>query len=234
MKIAVISGSPKSGKSFIATNLASVSNYAYFDCDFLNPNAPNYFEENNPQSSKHSEAFEIVNENNFITTNNDNNQPVFIGSSYNYQCDKVKVCYGKLEQANCEKLLFDKIVNENQFTNAYFDLPQSLSAFTLHAIKNADYCLIVEDASTVNFELFKGAVRAAKLLSKPYGIIFNKCSLVPPQFADYCYQQNANVLATFPNYLKEEKLISDCKILSKLKLTHKQTFLSLHQQIKKK
>ena len=234
MKIAVVSGSPKSGKSFIATNLASVSTYAYFDCDFLNSNATSYFEASNVQSLQHDESSSVINANNFTSQNNTDDQAVCIGNSYNYVCDKVKVCYGKLETANCESLLFDKIIAENQFTNVYFDLPNKLTAFTLHVIKNVDYCLIVEDASSINFDLFKGAVRAAKLLSKPYGIVFNKCTLIPPQFADYCYQQNANVLATFPNYLKEEKLISDCKILSKIKLTYKQNFLSLHQQIKKK
>ena len=238
MKIAVISGSEKSGTSFIATNLASVGNYAYFDCDFINPKANFYFEENNATPTEH---YEDVFDLNSITFNNstccvsaNTSKNLFIGNEFSYSNEKVKVYYGKTSNVNFRKELFDKILEQNELTNVYFDLPGKITDFTLHAVKNADYCLIVTEPTALNFDEFKGCLRAVKLLSKPYGIVFNKTTLLPQQFEDYCYQVNANVLASFPTYLKEEKLISDCKILSRLKLTHKQAFLALHQQLKKK
>ena len=167
-----------------------------------------------------------------VSTNTSKN--LFIGSEFNYSNEKVKVYYGKTSNVNFRKALFDEILKQNEFANVYFDLPGKITDFTLHVVKNCDLCLIVTEPTLFNFDEFKASLRLAKLLSKPYAIVFNKTALLPPQFEDYCYQTNANVLASFPNYLKEEKQISDCKILSRLKLTHKQAFLSLHQQIKKK
>ena len=206
MKIAVISGSEKSGKSFIATNLASVSNYAYFDCDFINPKANFYFEENNATIIEHYEDVFDLNSTTFndstccVSTNTSKN--LFIGSEFNYSNEKVKVYYGKTSNVNFRKALFDEILKQNEFANVYFDLPGKITDFTLHVVKNCDLCLIVTEPTLFNFDEFKASLRLAKLLSKPYAIVFNKTALLPPQFEDYCYQTNANVLASFPNYLK--------------------------------
>ncbi len=236
MNIAVISGSEKSGKSFIATNLASVSNYAYFDCDFVNPKANFYFEENNVETTEYYEDVYNLTTFNHSSCFEDSikSKNVHVGNEFHYSNEKVKVSYGKVSQSAFKKELFDKILSQHQLSNVYLDLPSKISDFTLHAIKKADYCLIVAEPTTLTFDEFKGCVRAVKLLSKPYGIVFNKTTLLPQQFEDYCYQVNANVLASFPTYLKEEKLISNCELLSKLKLTYKQAFLALHQQLKKK
>lgn len=271
MKVAIISGSEKSGKSFVATNLASVSNWAYFDCDFFNSKANLYFpcekanyvkvtknlpliaEERlaNSQSlieeCKNNAFFESASgvEYSFLpclecdecSINNVNlseEKQVELGEYCNYQNEKLQIYSANCKDKNFKSALLNEILNKTQVSNVYLDLPGELNAFTISAIKQADFCLIVEEPSSFTFDKFKGCLRAVKLLSKPYAVVFNKTTSVSSQFSDYCYQQNARIFTTFPNFIKEEKLISDCKVLSKMKLTHKQSFLSLHNLIKKK
>lgn len=152
-----------------------------------------------------------------------------------YSKEKIKVGYAKEINSDYSNLVLNGLIEKIGATNLYIDTHGETDALTYHAVKNADYCLIVCEPSNDNFEKFKGAVRTAKLFSKPYGVVFNKQIIENRTYGDYCYQQNATILGSVPYFGKrEEKLISNGKVLSLLKPVYKQIFTSIHQQIKKK
>ena len=118
--------------------------------------------------------------------------------------------------------------------NAIIDCDEFERIHTLTALKNCDYCVIVTEGSSFDFEVFKTIIRTCKLMSKPFGVIINKLTTPYDKLIDYCNLHSTDILAKIAYNKRDEKAILAGELLAKQKYTYKQAFTNAMQSIKKK
>ena len=79
--------------------------------------------------------------------------------------------------------------------NVIVDCDEFEKNHTLTALKNCDYCVIVTEGSSFDFEVFKTIIRTCKLMGKPFGVIINKLTTPYDKLIDYCNLHSTDILA---------------------------------------
>ena len=118
--------------------------------------------------------------------------------------------------------------------NVIVDCDEFEKNHTLIALKNCDYCLIVTEGSSFDFEVFKTIIRTCKLMGKPFGVIINKLTTPYDKLIDYCNLHSTDILAKIAYNKRDEKAILAGELLAKQKYTYKQHFNNAMSVIKKK
>ena len=156
-----------------------------------------------------------------------------IGEIFVEKYEKIKVLSLNTREENLSAAS-ECAVDYLQGENAILDMPESTTPQFITALKLCDYCVIVTEGSSFDFEQFKAIIRLCKLTAKPYGVIINKLLTHYDKLTDYCNLHSTDVLAKIPYNKRDERIILSGEIISKVKFSYKQYFTSALQVIKKK
>ncbi len=78
------------------------------------------------------------------------------------------------------------------------DCPPGSACSVMESIMDADYCLLVAEATAFGFHNFKMVHELCRLLNKPCGLIINKMEQEYAPLEQYCFEQGLEVLGRIP------------------------------------
>ena len=78
------------------------------------------------------------------------------------------------------------------------DCPPGSACPVMESIRDADYCILVCEATAFGFHNFQMVHELASLMGKPCGVVVNKAEGVYAPLEAYCEEQNLPILARIP------------------------------------
>ena len=89
-----------------------------------------------------------------------------------------------------------------------FDSPPGTSCPMIHAVKKADYVLLVTEPTPFGLHDLKLAVETIKQLGLPFSVIINRSDNNDCIIEEYCKMENITISATIPNSRKIAEIYS--------------------------
>jgi len=107
--------------------------------------------------------------------------------------------------------------NSNLLNNAIriYDAPPGTSCPVIEAVKGADYVLLVTEPTPFGLHDLKLAVKTMLELKMKFGVVINRDGIGNSDVAEYCADNQIQVLGKIPDSLKAAKLYSQGKLLYK-------------------
>lgn len=115
----------------------------------------------------------------------------------------------------------------------FIDCPPGSACIVMEAIKDADYCILVTEASLFGVHNLKMVYELVTLFEKPLGVVINKCLDGDNPAEDFCLDQEIKILAKLPYDQNLAFLNSNGKILVKESESYKNLFTALLKKVRK-
>lgn len=111
------------------------------------------------------------------------------------------------------------------------DCPPGSACSVMESVMDADYCVLVAEATAFGFHNFKMVYELVSLLGKKCGVVINKQEIPFETLETFCKEQHLDVIARIPYDPEIAALAADGQIVSeKNEQTHK-IFAELFEKI---
>lgn len=111
------------------------------------------------------------------------------------------------------------------------DCPPGSSCTVMESIRDADYCVLVAEPTSLSLHNLKMVYELVQVFNKPFGVVINKYVEDSYAMEEFCAMHNANVLARIPFDLKLADFGAKGLVACREDQTYKTVFLELLSRI---
>jgi MinD superfamily P-loop ATPase len=105
----------------------------------------------------------------------------------------------------------DEKINDN--TLKIYDTPPGTSCPVIEATKNVDLVLLVTEPTPFGLHDLKLSVDAMRQLGRDFVVVINRDGIGNSGTADYCREENIEIIAKFPNMRKIAEIYSEADLI---------------------
>ena len=114
--------------------------------------------------------------------------------------DKIDFIQGTLDTGKPSAIplikMAKKYISHDKLT--IIDVSPGTSCAMVHAVTDANYCILVTEPTPFGLNDLKLAIEALVKLKIPFGVIINRCDLGNDEVEKYCLEQNIKILMCIP------------------------------------
>lgn len=107
------------------------------------------------------------------------------------------------------------------------DCPPGSSCPVMESVLEADYCVLVSEATAFGFHNFKMVHELVHVLGKPCGVVINKADVTYRELEEYCREHDLPVLARIPYSERVADEVAHGKVASEIDPKCSETFDAL-------